>query len=262
MNIVLKEPTYDTWKQIAKKFELKCNFPHCIGAVDGKHVVIQAPPNSGSTFYNYKSSHSIVLMAICHRNYKFVLVDIGAAGRQSDEGIWSRSTMDQMFAEGQMNIPLPDRVIKGPILLYVLVGDEAFQLTNYMMRPFSGKGGLTKEKGIFNCRLSRARRIVECTFGIPSSQWRIYKRPINTSIETAESIIKTTIVLHNFLRQNKDIVFLETINTVDVSTYSEVEAAAFTNIGNFGSNTHAREASRIRSIFVDYFNNEGAVPWQ
>lgn len=40
MPIVLKVPVYDTWKQIAKNFELKC-FPHCIGAVDGKHVVIQ-----------------------------------------------------------------------------------------------------------------------------------------------------------------------------------------------------------------------------
>jgi len=41
MSIVLKVPTYDTWKQIAENFELKCNFPHCIGAVDGKHIVIQ-----------------------------------------------------------------------------------------------------------------------------------------------------------------------------------------------------------------------------
>jgi len=41
MPIVLKVPTYNTWKQIAENFELKCNFPHCIGAVDGKHVIIQ-----------------------------------------------------------------------------------------------------------------------------------------------------------------------------------------------------------------------------
>lgn len=95
-------------------------------------------------------------MAICDSDYKFVLVDIGAAGRQSDEGVWSRSTMGQAFAEGQMNIPLPDRVTEGPILPYVLVGDEAFQLTNYMMRPFPGKG-LTEEKGIFNYRLTVER---------------------------------------------------------------------------------------------------------
>lgn len=201
-------------------------------------------------------------MAICDSNYKFVLVDIGAAGRQSDGGIWSRSTMGQMFAEDQIDIPLPDQVTEGPILPYVLVADEAFQLTTYMMRPFPGKG-LTKEKEIFNYRLSRARRMVECTFGILSSQWRIYKRPINTSIETAESIVKATIVLHNFLRQNEDDIndFPETINE-DTLTCSEVGAAAFTDIGQFGSNTHTREASCIRNIFVDYFNNQDALPWQ
>lgn len=146
----------------------------------------------------------------------------------------------------------------------MLVADEAFQLTNYMMRPFPGKGGLTKERRIFNYRLSRARRMVECTFGILSSQWRIYKRSINTSIKTAKSIVKATIVLHNFLRQNDDDIncFSEINNVVDVPTCFEVGSTAFTDIGNFGSNSHTREASRLRSIFVDYFNNEGALPWQ
>jgi len=199
-------------------------------------------------------------MAICDSDYKFVLVDIGVAGRQSDGGIWSRSIIGQAFAKGQIDIPLPNRVTERFILLYVLVADEAFQLTNYMMRPFPGKGGLTKEKGIFNYRLSRARRM-ECTFGILSSQWRIYKRPINTSIETAENIVKATTVLHNFLLQNEDNIngFSETINVVDVPTCSEVGAAAFTDTDNFGSNTHTREASRIQNL-LDYFNNEDALP--
>lgn len=130
------------------------------------------------------------------------------------------------------------------------------------MRPFPGKGGFTKEKRIFNYRLSRARCMIECAFGILSSQWRIYKRPINTSIETARHIIKATIVLHNFLRQNTEDINCYSEITNDIPTLSEIETAAFRDLSNVGSNTHTREASQIRSIFMDYFNNEGAISWQ
>jgi len=54
--------------------------------------------------------------------------------------------MDQVFAEGQIDISLPDRVTERFILPYVLVADEAFQLTNYMMRLFPGKEGTVSNK--------------------------------------------------------------------------------------------------------------------
>ena len=39
--IVLAKCNAEDWKEIANEFSNKWNFPHCIGAIDGKHVVIQ-----------------------------------------------------------------------------------------------------------------------------------------------------------------------------------------------------------------------------
>ncbi|KAM0729423.1 Protein ANTAGONIST OF LIKE HETEROCHROMATIN PROTEIN 1 [Formica fusca] len=35
--------TEEDWLRIATDFEHRCNFPHCIGAIDGKHIILQCP---------------------------------------------------------------------------------------------------------------------------------------------------------------------------------------------------------------------------
>ena len=62
--IYMPVPLEDEWKSIADEFYERWNFSNCIGAIDGKHVMIQCPFNAGSLFYNYKSYFLILLIAV------------------------------------------------------------------------------------------------------------------------------------------------------------------------------------------------------
>ncbi|KYN50462.1 Putative nuclease HARBI1 [Trachymyrmex cornetzi] len=93
------------WKVIAQEFENKWNFPNCIGGIDGEHVRIDPPLQSGSYYFNYKGTFSIVLMAVVDANLRFIYVDIGTNGRISDSGMWSKCSLKAHLDSGQFRIP-------------------------------------------------------------------------------------------------------------------------------------------------------------
>ncbi|XP_071652483.1 uncharacterized protein [Temnothorax longispinosus] len=204
--LYLPSPTEEDWIKVCEGFWTTWNLPNCCGAVDGKHVQIQAPPNSGSLYFNYKKTFSIILMAACDHNYKFTVVDVGAYGSNSDGGVLSRSEFGKALHNGNLNLPkgeanLPGSRTRTPCFF---VGDEAFQLTQNMMRPYPGRN-LNVKKKIFNYRLSRARRVIENTFGILVSRWRILRKSITLHPENVDKIILATICLHNFLKTVNDL---------------------------------------------------------
>lgn len=75
--------TEEEWLAVSNEFEIKWNFPHVIGAMDGKHVTLQRPINISTDYDNYKNFPSIVLFALVDANYKFLFVNVGSKGRIS-----------------------------------------------------------------------------------------------------------------------------------------------------------------------------------
>lgn len=199
--IEMPPPTTAFWLRQAELFDERWQFPHCIGTIDGKHVIIVAPGRSGSMYYNYKGTHSVVLLAIVDADYRFVCVDIGAYGKNSDGGIFERSIMGRRFAADQMNVPppspLPGTDTNVP---YSLLGDQAFALSDYMQRPYpQNQSARDPSKRNFNFRLSRARRVVENGFGILAQRWRLYFRPLALATCTVNTVVMASVLLHNFL---------------------------------------------------------------
>ena len=81
-------------------------------------------------------------------------------------------------------MPQP-KAVNGIQLPYTLVGDEIFPLKPWLIKPYPGSH-LILGKRIYNYRQSRARRTIENAFGILAARWRIFRRPIRASPETAE----------------------------------------------------------------------------
>lgn len=241
--------------------------------MDGKHVVMNAPPNAGSIFYNYKGTHSIILMGIADAEYKLLYVDVGRNGRFSDGGVFNRCTFAQAMDIDQLGLPplkpLPGRIKPMP---YVLVVDYAFALRLNVMKPYSQRG-LTMAQRVFNYRLSRARRIIENVFGIMSARFRVLRKPIHLDADRTKKVALACCVLHNYLMTTNKRKYAP-LNTLDHYNNNNGELILGDwrrEVQETGGSMLPLQRSRVdipptaidvQKEFYSYFIEEGEVNWQ
>lgn len=249
--IVMKKPTPENWRDIANLFWSRCNFPNCIGAIDGKHVRVIKPVGSGSMYFNYKKFCSFVLLAVADANYCFTYIDIGSYGSSCDSRIFVNSSFGERLRDNRLDIPenCPLPGTTEPLMPYVFIADEAFALGEHLMRPYSNRN-LTTPKKVFNYRLTRARRVVECSFGILANKWRLLHTPIALNIENAINAVKAACVLHNFVRIRDGYRFED-------SLMHDMESA------HLSATRGSSDGATVREQFASFFlSPAGELEWQ
>ena len=240
---------------------------NCIGAIEGKHVVMQAPNKSESLYHNDKGTFSVVLMAIVDPWYRFTCVDIGDYGSNADGAIWSRSAFGQVLEHGELDLPPPKPLPNWPaggVFHHVFLGDEAFPLKANLMRPYprARVGIMERIKQIFNYRLSRARRIVENGFGIFAQRFRLFNRRIPLCPMNVDNVIKACCILHNYLTEDKDTATIYNRLNPDQEPYLQDDGAIL-DLDNLNGYMSAAAVQTLKNLFCTYFNRpEGCVNWQ
>ena len=125
---LLKFPSSaEEWLEISSKFQERWQFPHCIGAINGKHIIMQPTPEAGSDFFNHKHTHSIVPLAVAGPDYECIYADISTNGKVSDGGLWSKFNLSKVINNGYLCLPLPKCLPFGTEeILNVYAGDDVF----------------------------------------------------------------------------------------------------------------------------------------
>ena len=125
---VMQCPTLpEDWLLVESVFRRRWNFPHALGALDGRHIPIRCPQEGGSLFHNCKGFHSIVLLALVDGDSKFLWVDVGAAGSTSDAQIFKHTDLRHKIEDGSIGFPDSESLgIGGPKVNFFLLGDNAF----------------------------------------------------------------------------------------------------------------------------------------
>ena len=265
---VFKFPTtQDEWREVADKFGKRWNFHNACGALDGKHVAIRAPRKSGTLYYNYKGYFSIILLGLVDADYKFLWADVGSQGSCSDCQIFNHGALRPSLESGAIGFPdpapLPNDDRKIP---FFILGDDAFPLRKWLMKPFSHRG-LTDEERIFNYRTSRARRVVENAFGILAHRWRCLLSTMQQQPAIVTKIVMACLCLHNIMRlryqalHNNDLDRDAPNGEVIPGPWRDNNVLEDMN-NVVGGNMATREAKQLRIYLKHYYNNVGSLPWQ
>lgn len=192
----IRFPDQERFKEMAAYIENRWGLPQCIGAIDGSHIPIIAPQDYHCDYFNRKGWHSIILQGVVDGKGLFWNVFTGLPGSLHDARVLRLSTLWEVASRGN-HIPASTKNIAGVNVGYYILGDSAYPLQNWLLKPFIDTGRLTAEQRFYNMKISRARVVVENAFGRLKGRWRCLMKRNDCAVDLVKSMVLTCCALHN-----------------------------------------------------------------
>ncbi|XP_058478698.1 uncharacterized protein zgc:113227 [Solea solea] len=192
----IRFPDEENFKEMAAYNEKRWGLPHCVGAIDGSHIPIIAPQDYHCDYFNRKGWHSIILQGVVDGKGLFWNVFSGLPESCHDARVLRLSALWELASRGN-HFPAHTRNIGGVNTGYYILGDSAYPLLNWLLKPFHDTGRLTAEQQTFNKKVSRARVVVENAFGRLKERWRCLLKRNDCVIQLVKSMVVTCCALHN-----------------------------------------------------------------
>ena len=148
-----------------------------------------------------------------------------------------------------------------------LVGDDAFALKMWLMKPYAHLSQIHNER-VFSYRLSRARRVVENTFGILQQRWRIFSTTLLVRPRVVRLITICACLLHNLQLQRQppqpqNLDREDDNHNIIPGSWRDMPDLMVDLIGDPGMRNSSRDAKAVRNYLATYYASAaGAVPWQ
>ena len=194
---VIKFPQGEELVQVINNYEKKWGMPMCAGAIDGTHIPILAPEESHLAYVNRKGYHSIIMQAVVDSNYIFRDVVIGWPGSVHDARVLSNSSIYQKGNNDQLFPEIPAKQIQGENVSPFIIGDPAYPLLPWLMKPYQVSSNSPPAERVFNYSLSRARMTVENTFGRWKGRFARFLKRVDMCVTSVVPVTKASCILHN-----------------------------------------------------------------
>ena len=142
--------------------------------------------------------------------------------------------------------------VGGKDIAPVILGDPAYPLLPWLLRPYPENKNTERKQRRFNYRLSRARVTVENAFGRWKGRFCRFLKRVDMELENLVTVIAASCIMHNICEMNNKEVLFQWLEESSLATANFPQPD-----GNTLYDINEREDSvSIRNYLTDYFMSD------